>query len=735
MRFGGVRILRSVDSISHDDDYDDDIDMDDGDDDHDDSANTAAETVQLDPGVEYLRHSLHVFSLRTGQFVQSVPDLPVLFEGIQEDPGMTVSQVHTNERFIVVSAVDTRTNVPSLHVYDASTLRKRSTLKDVYPSPKTGMPVVALGDRWMAYASTKDPPIHVGSNFGGVSAASPPVTPTVAESSGRVRTYSENQSAVSTQVKDLVKDYSGRVFKEARRLLEHGIESIGEYVTGEKAIRSPLDTVQDPWIMWHARNPSLSQAPIGAIRVVDLEQVGASLSSESTNEPRTVVHFQPHHHHLHQLQFHPNGTMLASVSVEGHTVHVWELEPPLLPSGPQILGAAAADTYLNAATVVRHRFQLERGISPAHVQELSWSACGGWLSATTKRGTVHCWKLPEADEIAAALYPSACVTVPSSIAKVRVPIASWGKGSVDLSQMQTPWNEEADEETDEDQPMMNGIGILHRSILLSPDPTASNTSVAQDRRLFESNHLSAVELDTQKTKIVRIWRRFGTMRARFMAEQQGKEGSSSIRDMLIINPRGPHPSLKMSPWLARYPALTSEMHVALVFSTVATLSLHRIYLSDAEHRTVKDSAAWTVGRDVHDAFTGLDAVGHLPEPWPTVRTLMQPAFVATGAAGIEDDNATVPWPSEVETQTYLAADSNPLALRSSSVGSGEHGLPLTQDMYRPIWNGPQYSFYQRPEGNDENAGKPLCEAAEVSDNLTQDLPAAMDDVVIKEDDS
>jgi len=92
--------------------------------------------------------------------------------------------------------------------------------------------------------------------------------------------------------------------------------------------------------------------------------------------------------------FDATGLIIATASIDGHTINVFEVLPRH-PGGPP---AAYMKLY-----------QLSRGITNSIIQDLSFSSDNSWCACVTARGTVHLWCLDAPDSAFSSvrkLYPS-----------------------------------------------------------------------------------------------------------------------------------------------------------------------------------------------------------------------------------------------------------------------------------------------------------------------------------------
>ena len=100
-------------------------------------------------------------------------------------------------------------------------------------------------------------------------------------------------------------------------------------------------------------------------------------SSPARNLSASVLaHYRPHSHPIMFLSFNAAGTLLMSVSNQGHTFHVFSI----LPSGTHT-GSTA------------HLYSLSRGYTDAQVEDSKFSADSMWCAVSTARGTTHLYAI------------------------------------------------------------------------------------------------------------------------------------------------------------------------------------------------------------------------------------------------------------------------------------------------------------------------------------------------------
>ena len=101
---------------------------------------------------------------------------------------------------------------------------------------------------------------------------------------------------------------------------------------------------------------------------------------------QVVAHFRAHTSPLLALQFDPSGTILVTASLHGHNVHIFHICPW------QGTGSAQGSGSARPLASAVHLYRLARGLTPAVIQDLSFSKDGAWLAVSSARGTTHIFR-------------------------------------------------------------------------------------------------------------------------------------------------------------------------------------------------------------------------------------------------------------------------------------------------------------------------------------------------------
>ncbi|ORZ18750.1 hypothetical protein BCR42DRAFT_449894 [Absidia repens] len=334
--------------------------------------------------------SLHLYSLRTHEFI------PTDSLNLQDD--MILTDVKSNGRVIALGCKNQHTSaIHLLSSYDLS--QAYSPLTDVY-NHRDG-PVFTLGSRLLAYATTL------------------PV----------LNNDATHRHSADKDVKVAAKDIAKEMVNGVKSLGEFGYHRLSSYFSPQQqqqqqqqqfqrqhqdfaTMASPMginpSSDSSPYYAAAPSNPaSISSAapitspsmgatpssgssalntttttqkspiasPSGMVIIRDITKLPTHTSSSRLSSS-TVAHFKPHMHAIAILAFNPAGNLLMSVSMQGHTFHVFSLYSP-----DKLLGNAA------------HLYNLSRGYTDAQVEDCQFSIDSTWCAVTTARGTTHMYTI------------------------------------------------------------------------------------------------------------------------------------------------------------------------------------------------------------------------------------------------------------------------------------------------------------------------------------------------------
>ncbi|XP_031485223.1 autophagy-related protein 18g [Nymphaea colorata] len=196
---------------------------------------------------------------------------------------------------------------------------------------------LAVGSRWLAYAGN---PVDVSST-------------------GRV---SPQHLTRMTSNGSLVAHYA----KESSKHLAAGIATIGD-MGYKKLSRYCSELLPDSNNSHRARCNG---------RCPEAEHAGTVIVRDIVRKC-VIAQFRAHRSPISALCFDPSGTLLVTASVQGHNINVFRINPPR--------SSSAAD--LASAHV--HLYRLQRGLTNAVIQDISFSFDSKWIMISSSRGTSH----------------------------------------------------------------------------------------------------------------------------------------------------------------------------------------------------------------------------------------------------------------------------------------------------------------------------------------------------------
>lgn len=264
-----------------------------------------------------------------------------------------VYSVRCSPRVVAVS------QAAQVHCFNAATLEREYT---ILTNPVvTGCPgsvgigygPLALGPRWLAYSGN---PIDV-SNAGRVSPQhlTPSATfPSSASNGNRVAQYAV----------------------ESSKHLAAGIVTLGD-MGYKKLSQYCSELLPDP-------NHSVQSGIIGSKvngtvnghngHLPDMDSVGMVIVKDVVSK-NVITQFRAHKSPISALCFDPSGTLLVTASVQGHNINVFRITP----------GHPAS----NASGSFVHLYRLQRGLTNAIIQDITFSDDSRWIMISSSRGTNH----------------------------------------------------------------------------------------------------------------------------------------------------------------------------------------------------------------------------------------------------------------------------------------------------------------------------------------------------------
>lgn len=332
---------------------------------------------------------------------------------------------------------------PSIHFLSAETLQqiRRPVTSHIGVNTRTGLPVISLDGRFFAYASTdKRPtqPVQRGSQdrkLGTiVTAASNQAFHlhsgthhrTGEPAPGSPSRPEALQTASSPTMQSIMLNTAAGLGSEVARGMWTGLKGLGTAAIqgasqsetlskSAPALSSFAQRYNLPKHTARARDGAAESVPASEpqqqtrftggswVKVLDLKATGSAVwrqpshvkSARKLEKAKVVAHFAlpasevisvPHSVGspiIDALSFSPGGTLLALGTSDGRSSFIVELRP----AGSRVK-MPTQDGEPDGEVWVR--YELRRGMTPAVLEKMEWSACGSWLGVGTRRTIREC---------------------------------------------------------------------------------------------------------------------------------------------------------------------------------------------------------------------------------------------------------------------------------------------------------------------------------------------------------
>ncbi|KAB1203013.1 Autophagy-related protein 18g [Morella rubra] len=256
-----------------------------------------------------------------------------------------------------------------IYCFDALTLESKFSVL-TYPVPQlagqgtTGVNVgygpMAVGPRWLAYASNNP----LVSNMGRLSpqnlTPSPGVSPSTSPGSG-----------------SLVARYA----MESSKQLAAGIINLGDmgYKTLSKYYQELLPDGSNSPV-----SPN-SGWKVGRHAGTDTDNAGMVVVKDFVSRA-VISQFKAHTSPISALCFDPSGTLLVTASVYGNNINIFRIMPSCTRSGSGVQSYDWSSSHV-------HLYQLHRGITSAIIQDICFSHYSQWIAVVSSKGTCHVFVL------------------------------------------------------------------------------------------------------------------------------------------------------------------------------------------------------------------------------------------------------------------------------------------------------------------------------------------------------
>ncbi|KAJ0979687.1 hypothetical protein J5N97_015161 [Dioscorea zingiberensis] len=254
-----------------------------------------------------------------------------------------------------------------IYCFDAVTLENKFSVL-TYPlqgavGVNIGYGPMAVGPRWLAYASNNP----LMSNLGRLSpqnlSPSPGVSPSTSPGNG-----------------SLVARYA----MESSKQLAAGILNLGDmgYKTLSKYYQELLPD--------GSSSPSMSSSrKIGRLQPAahpsEADNAGMVVVKDFVSK-EVVSQFRAHTSPISALCFDPSGTLLVTASVHGHNINVFRIMPTIITNG-------SGPVRYDWTTSHVHLYKLYRGLTTAVIEDICFSHYSQWVAIVSSRGTCHIFVL------------------------------------------------------------------------------------------------------------------------------------------------------------------------------------------------------------------------------------------------------------------------------------------------------------------------------------------------------
>ncbi|THU48722.1 hypothetical protein C4D60_Mb06t02010 [Musa balbisiana] len=290
---------------------------------------------------------LRFYSLRTHDYVHVLKFRAAVFS------------VRCSSRVIVVC------QATQIHCLDAATLEREYTVL-TYPivpacpgSGGIGYGPLAIGTRWLAYSGN----------------------PVAFSSTGRVspqHMYPATGVSVPHSNGSLVANFA----KESSKQLAAGLVTLGD-MGYKKLSKYYSDFLVDNNGSGKQGNSSLKLNGTMNGQQSDTENAGMVIIRDIISKS-VIAQFRAHSSPISALCFDPSGMLLVTASIHGHNINIFGIVPS--PRG----GSTESDIK---GTCI-HLYRLQRGITNAIIQDISFSDDSKWIMISSSRGTSHLFALP-----------------------------------------------------------------------------------------------------------------------------------------------------------------------------------------------------------------------------------------------------------------------------------------------------------------------------------------------------
>ncbi|KAI4349570.1 hypothetical protein L6164_010145 [Bauhinia variegata] len=264
----------------------------------------------------------------------------------------TVCMIRCSPRIVAVGLAT------QIYCFDALTLENKFSVL-TYPIPQlagqetmgvnVGYGPMAVGPRWLAYASNNPLPLNNGRLSPQNLTPSPGFSPSTSPDSGNLVARYAMQSS---------KHLAAGIIKYCQELLPDGSSS-------------PIQ--------------SNSSWKVGRASGIDVDNAGMVVVRDFVSKA-VVSQFKAHTSPISALCFDPSGTLLVTASVYGNSIKIFRIMPSRTSKGSGVLGYDWSTSHV-------HLYKLHRGITSAIIQDICFSQFSQWVAIVSSKGTCHLFVL------------------------------------------------------------------------------------------------------------------------------------------------------------------------------------------------------------------------------------------------------------------------------------------------------------------------------------------------------
>ncbi|XP_009624726.1 autophagy-related protein 18f-like [Nicotiana tomentosiformis] len=271
-----------------------------------------------------------------------------------------------------------------IHCFDAATLDREYTvvtnpvITGFSGSRSVGVGPLALGPRWMAYSGS---PVTI-SNSGHVNPQH--VTP------------SDSLSSPATNG-SVIAHYA----KESSKQLAAGIVTLGD--VGYKKLARYYSDLSPDGNSSQSGNARAKILGIANGHFPGAGSVGMVIVRDIVSKA-LIAQFRAHKSPISALCFDPSSTLLVTASVQGHNINVFRIMPIL---SENTSASDPGSSYV-------HLYRLQRGLTNAAIQDISFSSDSQWIMISSSRGTSHLFTISASGETVDFRSSDACLTTRSN---------------------------------------------------------------------------------------------------------------------------------------------------------------------------------------------------------------------------------------------------------------------------------------------------------------------------------